>query len=223
MDPRIESILQHLTEDFPALMTPEFIGMIEKSIENKAFHDQMSYLKDEILPALQEGESGIMGVENSLDNDVYDESFEKDFNGIISINTVEQDIKEELNEDNLIEEPQGKIEELDNNHDQEDKDPIEKEQEQLLLYNEELFNYLKEKLEVISTVEELNELMPEVKRAENEKITRDSKALLHRKVGELYLKHDCKEETLNSFQKALEYNQKVGVKRLYNKLKKEIS
>ena len=279
MDPRIESILQHLTEDFPGLMTPEFIWVIEQSLENKAFHEQMSYLKDEILPALQEGESGILGIESSLDNNLHDESFEKDSPELMSINTVEHkvedneyeeysrlkpskhskqnigdeldgngdikeflddvgdgldgngDIKEflddvgdELDGNGDIKELPEKIEEQEHTYEQENKDPIEEDkQEQSLLYKEELFNYLKEKLEVISDVEELNDLIPEVKRVENEEIHQNFKALLHRKVGELYIKYSCKKEALNSFQKALEYNPKVGVKRSYNKLKKELS
>ena len=240
MDPRIESILQHLTEDFPALMTPEFIGVIEQSVENKAFHEQMTYLKDEILPTLQEGESGILGVESPLDNNAHDESLEKDSNEVMSIDTVEhneydkysgskllkhskQNIEEELKENNDIKKLPEKIEEIEHIHDQKDKDSIEKDkEEQSLRYKEELFIYLKEKLEVISTVEELNDLMPEVKRIKNEEIHQNSKALLHRKIGELYIKYNCKKEALNFFHKALEYNPKVGVKRLYNKLKKEL-
>ena len=231
MNPKIESFIQQMYEAFPTAMTPEFIETIEKDLENKLLYEQISFLKEEILPSLQEGKSSIMGEKCFFSDKSYDENFEQNNKELIltdifkpdkspeseTSNHTTQDTKEEPDEDIDMEKTSKEDEKLEYTDQINDKN-----QEQLLLTGDELFNFLREKLEDISNINDLNNLMPEIKRLKNEETTKDSKALLCRKVGEAYLKHDCRKKALNSFKKALDYNPKVGVKRLYNKLKKEL-
>jgi len=307
MDPKIKSFIEQLYEAFPTLITPEFIETLEKDLESKLLHEQISFLKEEILPVLNNEQSNIMELE-SISDKSYHENLEQDNNELTQGDTFKQDNYIELetsnhpkldvqdkqdnyiesetsnhpnlvaqdNQDNYIEsdtlnhskldvqeeldvdistektskrqeKPDVKIvgdisKEGENHNDinvlgvplkenqnfldtsKEETSDINKEnnQEQPLLNGVDLFNYLKEKLKDISNIGDLIKLMSEIKRLENEEITKDSKALLYRKIGEEFLQHDCRREALNNFKRALDNNPKVGVKRLYNKLKKEL-
>ena len=269
MNPKIESFIEQLYEAFPTLMTPDFVETLERDLENKLLHEQISFLKEDVLPTLREIKSSITEVKSSFPDKNYegnseqnneklslketfeeDTSFEQENNELSTAVTFEEDtsFEQENNELSMVESfekdknfesetsehlKQDSQVELDENMvmgetSKEDEKPEETDQtnknnqEHLSLVGNELFTYLKEKLEDVSNINDLNKLKPEIKRLKNEEITKDSKALLCRKVGEIFLKHNCKKEALNSFKKALSYNPKVGVKRLYNKLKKEL-
>ncbi|MCL2115674.1 MAG: hypothetical protein FWH29_05580 [Methanobrevibacter sp.] len=326
MNPKIESFIEQLYEAFPTLMTPDFVETLEIDLKNKLLHEQISFLKEEILPYLRERESSITEVKSTLPDKNYEENFEQNNDQQTPTETTEQEkntkpnnnqqtptetteqekntkpnkhqqtptetteqekntkpnkhqqtptetteqekntkpnnnqqtptetTEQEKNtkpnnnqqtptetteqdnnlEPEILERPKQDIQEgqdediIGRETPKEDKKPEdtdqtnEDDQEQLLLSGDELFNYLKEKLEDVSNISDLNKLIPEIKRLKNEEITKDSKALLCRKVGEVYLKHNCRKEALNSFKKALNYNPKVGVKRIFNKLKKEL-
>ena len=250
MNPKIESFIEQLYEAFPTLMTPDFVETLEIDLKNKLLHEQISFLKEEILPYLRERESSITEVKSTLPDKNYEENFEQNNDQQTPTETTEQEKNTKPNnnqqtptetteqdnnlEPEILERPKQDIQEgqdediIGRETPKEDKKPEdtdqtnEDDQEQLLLSGDELFNYLKEKLEDVSNISDLNKLIPEIKRLKNEEITKDSKALLCRKVGEVYLKHNCRKEALNSFKKALNYNPKVGVKRIFNKLKKEL-
>lgn len=81
---------------------------------------------------------------------------------------------------------------------------------------------LYKKLEICLHEDELSELLPEFDNLKKEGVYDAVKAKLFRKLGEKYYEFGNKEETIKCFEIALKYNDKVGVKRLYNKLKKEL-
>jgi len=65
-------------------------------------------------------------------------------------------------------------------------------------------------------------VIPLLERAIEDNISVKTKAKSHRMMGEIYYKNGDNELAVEHFEKALSYNPKVGVKRLYDKLKKNI-
>ena len=60
-----------------------------------------------------------------------------------------------------------------------------------------------------------------LKRSVKKEISSNTKALAYRKIGELYLGANNKQQALNFFEKAIFYNPKIGLKRLITSLKKD--
>jgi hypothetical protein len=131
---------------------------------------------------------------------------------------------EKINNDNIKSKVKEDTKEAEKNHEQDENKDFDNQskQKQLTLSGKELLDYLNEEINSISKVDELKKLLPEILKIENEEVHKDSKALLYRKIGELYLEYEFKPEALKYFEKALDYNLKVGVKRLHTKLQKEL-
>lgn len=89
----------------------------------------------------------------------------------------------------------------------------------------ELYDIAMEKIELLDSKKASNKaykrLLPLLKRAVKEDVSDNTKARLYRKIGEIHYKNDDTENALLNFELALNYYPKVGVKRLYDKLKKE--
>ena len=64
------------------------------------------------------------------------------------------------------------------------------------------------------------EIIPTFQKVVKSKISDYTKAQAYRMMGEVYLNNKDKKAAINSFENALIYNPNVGVKRLYDKLKK---
>jgi tetratricopeptide (TPR) repeat protein len=103
-----------------------------------------------------------------------------------------------------------------------DKDKLERD---LIAYANgyELFDIANKKMNQLNDTSELSdyeEVLSLLVRASNQKISQYTKAKVHRLIGEIYYKFDKKDEAIKNFEKALNCDPKVGVKRLYNKLKR---
>jgi len=90
----------------------------------------------------------------------------------------------------------------------------------------QLFDIAKEKMEDLdfskSDFSDYEEVIMLLTRASDKKTSAYTKARIYRMIGDIYYNYDKKLEALRNFKKALTYDPKVGVKRLYNKLTKEL-
>lgn len=64
------------------------------------------------------------------------------------------------------------------------------------------------------------DVIPLLERALKKNISANTKAKVYRMIGEIYYKNGEKNSALTHFEKALKYNPNVGIKKIYNKLKK---
>lgn len=89
----------------------------------------------------------------------------------------------------------------------------------------ELFRIAKEKMDKIemdnSQLSDYTEVLLILDKSLNKSISPNTKAQIHRVIGEIYYDHGRNKETLDNFEKALSYNPNIGVKRLYKQLKEE--
>jgi tetratricopeptide (TPR) repeat protein len=87
------------------------------------------------------------------------------------------------------------------------------------------FNLAEDKLKKYDKSNVKNEiyldLIPLLKRALSDNISVNTKASVHRMVGDIYYKNGENSLAVTNYEKALSYNPKVGVKRLYDKLNKK--
>lgn len=93
----------------------------------------------------------------------------------------------------------------------------------LLLYRCELYEDLKKQIKISNNENDLLKLTDDVKRLiEENQVTNRYKAKICRKFGEKYNEYESKEKTIEYFELALNLDSKVGVKRMYDKLKNKI-
>lgn len=103
-----------------------------------------------------------------------------------------------------------------------DQDKLEKERiehtngYELFRIAEEKMKQIKQKDTILSDYEEVLSLL---KKASNQNVSEHTKARIHRIMGEIYYNHDNTDGAIQNFEKALFYDPKIGVKRLYDKLK----
>ena len=104
-----------------------------------------------------------------------------------------------------------------------DKDKFMK--EQLINANGyELFDLAKEKMNDLdyktSDLSDYEEVISILVKASNKNITIYTKARINRLIGEIYYNYGMNNEALKNFEKAISNDPNVGVKRLYDKIKK---
>lgn|GEM_PF-4481730 len=89
----------------------------------------------------------------------------------------------------------------------------------------ELFSIAKEKMDDLdyktSNLSDYEEVLYLLEKASNKDVSRHTKAGIHRMIGEIYYNYGKTDLTLFNFEKALNWNPNVGIKRLYEKLKNE--
>lgn len=94
-----------------------------------------------------------------------------------------------------------------------------------LLKRYDLYNYVSEefkKLNKEKDMEGLNELLPLLNKCLEYNLSDNTYARVYRMLGEINLLNDNTGDALKYFEQALILNPKVGVKRKYLKLKKEV-
>ncbi|MFU2192201.1 zinc ribbon domain-containing protein [Methanobacterium sp. MZD130B] len=88
----------------------------------------------------------------------------------------------------------------------------------------ELFDIAKEKMDDLdyqtSHFSDYKEILSILDTASNKDVSPHTKARIHRMIGEIYYNYNKTDLALFNLEKAISYNPKVGVKRLYDKLKK---
>lgn len=67
------------------------------------------------------------------------------------------------------------------------------------------------------------DIIPSINKCLEMDLSDKKKAMLYRTLGEIALVDDDKQSAKDNFEKALELNEKVGIKRQYNKLVKELA
>jgi ribosomal protein L40E/tetratricopeptide (TPR) repeat protein len=86
----------------------------------------------------------------------------------------------------------------------------------------ELFDIARKKMEKLdykdSNLSDYAEILSILKKSSNKDISAYTKARVYRSIGEIYYNFDKTDEALKNFGKALKYDPKVGIKRLYDKL-----
>lgn len=70
-----------------------------------------------------------------------------------------------------------------------------------------------------TSLSDYEEVLSLLKKASHKNISDHTKARIHRLMGEIYYNHDNTDGAIQNFEKALSYDPKIGVKRLYDKLK----
>lgn len=92
----------------------------------------------------------------------------------------------------------------------------------------QLINEANEAYEIISNSKDKNslqaydEIIQLIQAAVTMDITNYQKSIAYRKLGEIYLQFDYKQEALDTYELALSFNPKIGLKREITRLKKEI-
>ena len=90
----------------------------------------------------------------------------------------------------------------------------------------ELFEIAKEKMDDLNyknlNLSDYEEVLSILFKASNKDISNYTKARVYRIIGEIYYNYGKKDEALKNFEIALSNDPKVGVKRLYDNLKKNI-
>jgi len=103
--------------------------------------------------------------------------------------------------------------------------PTDKIKKRKINKDTELFNSIIAKYEDLQTQnsdpERYNKIITQLERLINGNVSNNTKARAYRMMGEIYLNNESKNDVLKCFEQALRYNPKVGVKRSYEKLKKE--
>ena len=106
-----------------------------------------------------------------------------------------------------------------------DKDKFMKERV-IYAYGYELFEIAKEKMDDLNyknlNLSDYEEVLSILFKASNKDISNYTKARVYRIIGEIYYNYGKKDEALKNFEIALSNDPKVGVKRLYDNLKKNI-
>ena len=90
----------------------------------------------------------------------------------------------------------------------------------------DIFNLTEDKLKKLkdenAEATEFLELIPLLKAIPDKKVSEYTKATVYRNIGEIYLDNCLKKEAMVSFKHALRWYPKIGVKRTYDKLVKEL-
>lgn len=90
----------------------------------------------------------------------------------------------------------------------------------------DLFNIINENFNDLdnanANIKEYIKLESFVEKCLKSDISDNTKSKLSRRIGEIYLKNKNEKEALIYFEKALKYNPKIGIKRKYEKLKKQL-
>ena len=84
----------------------------------------------------------------------------------------------------------------------------------------ELFDIAKEKMEDLdyktSDLTDYEEVLSILVKASKKEISDYTKARIYRIIGEIYYNFEKTDDAVNNFEKALNYDPNVGIKRLYN-------
>lgn len=103
-----------------------------------------------------------------------------------------------------------------------DQDKLEKER---IKYANgyELFKIAEEKMKLLASKEtslsDYEEVLSLLKKASRKNVRDHTKARIHRIMGEIYYNHNNTDGAIQNFEKALLYDPKIGVRRLYDKIK----